>query len=104
MELKIVNLNGGNVEVSNLNNINLFILKIEFKKNIICYFFPIDVMIASKREFLILFIFLINIEWIKASHTNMNLYNKEKKLIVFWDFFDVLVATQASFQKTLMTS
>jgi hypothetical protein len=54
--------NGVNFEVSNLNNINLLILKIELKKNIICYFFPIDVMIASKREFLILFTSLINIE------------------------------------------
>jgi hypothetical protein len=52
MELKNINLHGGNVIASNLNNINIYflkIVKIKFKNKHHVLFFLQDVMIACKR-------------------------------------------------------
>jgi hypothetical protein len=54
-------------------------VKIEFKNKDHMLFFLQDVMIARKTKFLILFTSQINIEWIKASHVDMDLFYKKKK-------------------------
>jgi hypothetical protein len=38
----------------------------------------------------------INIEWIKASHVDMDVSHIKEYLIVFWKFFGVLVAAQTT--------
>jgi hypothetical protein len=67
MELKNVNPNGGNVIASNLNNLFLFLflfqivkIKFEFKNHMLL--FVQYVLIAYKKEILLLFSPLINFE------------------------------------------
>jgi hypothetical protein len=43
--------------------------------------------LPQKTKFLILFIAQINIEWIKASHVDMDLFYKEKKINNFLEVF-----------------
>jgi hypothetical protein len=65
MELKNVNSNGDNVVASNLNNVNLFLWKIEkidFKKEHHVFFFLQDVVIVEKIKFFVLFTSLIEIK------------------------------------------
>jgi hypothetical protein len=81
MESKNSKPNGGNVVASNLNNVNFFweILNIEFKRKYHMLFFLKDVMSAQKIKFFILFASLTNIEWIKASHVDTDIFYNEKK-------------------------
>jgi hypothetical protein len=53
-------------------------------------------LIAQKTKFFILFTSQINIEWIKASHVDMDVSHIKEYLIVFWKFFGVLVAAQTT--------
>jgi hypothetical protein len=65
MELKNVNPNGGDVVISNLNNVDSFfwkIVEIELKIKHHMLFFLQDAMIAPKTKFFILPTSLINIE------------------------------------------
>jgi hypothetical protein len=97
MKLKNVNPNGENVVVSNLINIIIiyFILAncenwvqkqrsyVNFSKR--CHDCP-------RIKFLIFFISQINIEWIKASLVNIDLFHKKKIKINFGSVFGVLIA------------
>jgi hypothetical protein len=85
MELKNVNPNGNNVVASNVNNINFFFLKnvkIEIKKKHDMLYFLQDIKIARKTKFLIFFTPLINIQRIKASLANMDLFHKKRIIII----------------------
>jgi hypothetical protein len=83
MKLKNVNPNGENVVASNLINMDFFfpwkIVKIELKNEDHMLFFLKDAMIAQETKFLILFISQINIEWIKASLVDMDIFYKKKE-------------------------
>jgi hypothetical protein len=98
MELKNVNLNGDDVEASNLINsiffifyyyfiiIIILIVKIVFKIKQHMLFFLKDTMIAQKTKFLLLLTSLINIEWIKASFVDMDPFHKKKRIKNIWKF------------------
>ena len=66
MEFKNINHNSNNDVAINLINVNFFInleiMKIEIKTNIIFYFFLKDAMIAQETKFLVLFTSRNNIE------------------------------------------
>jgi hypothetical protein len=49
-------------------------MKIELKNEDHMLFFLKDTMITQKTKFLVSFTSQINIEWIKASHVNMDLF------------------------------
>jgi hypothetical protein len=52
-------------------------------------------MIAQKTKFLILFAPQINIEWIKASHVDMDLFYKREKINIFLEvLFSILIAAR----------
>jgi hypothetical protein len=75
--------NGDNVVASNLIKVNIFFFEnceIEFKNKDLMLFFLKDTMIAQKTKILILFTSQINIEGIKDSHIDMDLFQKKRKI------------------------
>ena len=73
--MKNVNPNSDIDVASNLHNFNYFVLKIVLKIWTLYITFSIRYQVAKK--YLVLFISLVNIEWIKASHVEMDLLHKE---------------------------
>jgi hypothetical protein len=104
MKLKTVNPNGENVVVSNLIIVNflfLKIVKIELKNEDHMFSFSKRCHDCPKKKILILLTSHINIEWIKTSLFDMDVFYKKFFYKKFGSFFGVLVAVQMTRKKAL---